>query len=47
MDKNMRYDAFISYRHCQPDAEIAERIQKDLENFRLPKTIVEKIGKKK
>jgi len=47
MDKNMRYDAFISYRHCQPDAEIAERIQKDLENFRLPKTIVEKIGKKR
>ncbi len=47
MGKRFRYDAFISYRHCQPDDEIAQHLQKKLENFRLPKAIVEKIGKKR
>ena len=47
MGNRFRYDAFISYRHCQPDSEIAQHLQKKLENFRLPKAIVEKIGKKR
>lgn len=45
MGKRFRYDAFISYRHCQPDSEIAKQLQKKLENFRLPKAITDKIGK--
>ena len=47
MGNRFRYDAFISYRHCQPDSEIAQRLQNKLENFRLPKAITEKIGKKR
>ncbi|MBR4579905.1 MAG: toll/interleukin-1 receptor domain-containing protein, partial [Lachnospiraceae bacterium] len=40
-----RYDAFISYRHSEPDREIAARLHKKLESFRLPKTIAAKIRK--
>ena len=40
-----RYDAFISYRHCEPDNEIASRLQKKLEGFRLPKEIAKKVGR--
>ena len=47
MGNRFRFDAFISYRHCQPDSEIAQQLQKKLENFRLPKAITEKIGKKR
>ncbi len=47
MGNRFRYDAFISYRHCLPDSEIAECLQKKLENFRLPKVIVEKTGKQR
>lgn len=45
MGKKFRYDAFISYRHCSPDSEIAEHLQKKLESFRLPKDIAEKTRK--
>ena len=41
----IRYDAFISYRHSEPDSEIAARLHKKLESFRLPKTIAAKIRK--
>ncbi|MCR5383024.1 MAG: toll/interleukin-1 receptor domain-containing protein [Saccharofermentans sp.] len=47
MSNNEKYDAFISYRHCLPDSEIALRLQKKLESFRLPKDIAEKTGKSK
>ncbi len=47
MENRFRYDAFISYRHCLPDSEIAQHLQKKLESFRLPKEIVEKTGKKR
>ena len=47
MGNRFRYDAFISYRHCFPDSEIAQNLQKKLENFRLPKAIIEKTGKKR
>lgn len=45
MAQNTRYDAFISYRHTQPDSEIASALQKKLENFRLPKSVAQKFGK--
>ncbi|MCR5327533.1 MAG: toll/interleukin-1 receptor domain-containing protein [Saccharofermentans sp.] len=47
MTKTVRYDAFISYRHCEPDSEIASRLQKKLEGFRLPKEIAKKTGRKR
>ena len=47
MSNNEKYDAFISYRHCLPDSEIALRLQKKLESFRLPKDIAGKAGKSK
>ncbi|MCQ2516982.1 MAG: toll/interleukin-1 receptor domain-containing protein [Saccharofermentans sp.] len=34
-----KYDAFISYRHIQPDKAIAENLHKQLENFKLPKNV--------
>lgn len=36
IENNMRYDAFISYRHCDPDSFVAENIHKQLETFKLP-----------
>ena len=45
MSHHEKYDAFISYRHCLPDSEIASRLQKKLESFRLPKDIAKKTGR--
>lgn len=47
-DKNLNdgkyhYDAFISYRHCQPDQFVAETLHKQLENFKLPANVVKKM----
>lgn len=42
-----RYDAFISYRHSELDMEIAKKIHKGLETFRVPAAIVKKSGKKR
>ena len=39
MEKNYKYDAFISYRHISPDREIADRLQKKLENYKPPKAL--------
>lgn len=47
MSEEIRYDAFISYRHCNPDKEIAIKLHKALENFRLPHSVSKKIGKRK
>ena len=47
MAKTGKYDAFISYRHCEPDNEIASRLQKKLESFRFPKDIAAKAGRTK
>lgn len=33
-----KYDAFISYRHMYPDIEVAKKLHRLLENFRLPKS---------
>ena len=42
------YDAFISYRHSELDSFVAERLHKELENFRLPKYLAKqkKAGEK-
>lgn len=49
MDKkkhqSFHYDAFISYRHLQPDQFVAENLHKMLEAFRLPENVVRKIKK--
>ena len=42
-----KYDAFISYRHTEPDKSIAEKLHKMLETYRVPSKIAKKIGKKK
>ena len=39
MGINYKYDAFISYRHVSPDKEIAEKLQKKLENYKPPKAL--------
>lgn len=47
MGINYKYDAFISYRHVSPDKEIAEKLQKKLENYTPPKAFrdVKKYGR--
>lgn len=42
-----KYEAFISYRHTEPDKTIAEKLHKMLETFRVPSSIAKKIGKRK
>lgn len=42
MKREYRYDAFISYRHTEPDKFVAERLHKELESFRLPRSIAKK-----
>ncbi|MGI6086089.1 MAG: hypothetical protein ACOYIF_11765 [Acetivibrionales bacterium] len=46
-EKNYTYDAFISYRHTEPDKAVAERLHRLLETFKIPKSIVKATGKKK
>ncbi|MBR5178058.1 MAG: toll/interleukin-1 receptor domain-containing protein [Lachnospiraceae bacterium] len=41
--KNVHYDAFISYRHCELDSFVAEKIHKKLEAFRLPRSVRSKV----
>lgn len=45
--QKMKYDAFISYRHCEPDREIVDRLHKKLENFRIPHAVAKKVGRKR
>ncbi len=40
--EGVKYDAFISYRHCEPDSFVAENIHKRLENFKLPASVIKK-----
>ena len=35
----MKYNAFISYRHTEPDMYVAKRLQQKLEHFKLPKSL--------
>ncbi len=41
-----KYDAFISYRHCEPDKSVAEKLHRMLEGFRIPKSIAKACGRK-
>ncbi|MCM1272186.1 MAG: toll/interleukin-1 receptor domain-containing protein [Clostridium sp.] len=43
-NRQYTYDAFISYRHSEPDKFIAENLHKQLEAFKPPKSII-KAGK--
>lgn len=38
--ENWQYDAFISYRHTEPDSFVAQTLHKYLENFKLPRSVV-------
>ena len=40
--ENVKYDAFISYRHSPVDMYIAKSIHRRLESFKLPKSVIEK-----
>ena len=42
--ENVKYDAFISYRHCELDSFVSENLHKKLENFKLPKSVLKKMG---
>ena len=35
--RDYTYEAFISYRHVEPDRTVAKRLQRYLENFRIPR----------
>lgn len=43
----MKYNAFISYRHTEPDMYIAKKVHKGLETLKVPRAIAQKTGKKK
>ena len=43
-EKKYKYDAFISYRHCELDKYVAENLHKVLETYELPKNVKEKLG---
>lgn len=43
----VRYDAFISYSHSEPDAFVAGKLHTMLERYKVPKKIQEISGKKK
>ena len=45
MARTVEYDAFISYKHCKPDSEIVDRLHRKLENFKIPKSVAQKIGR--
>ena len=47
MAQRVKYDAFISYKHCEPDREIVARLHKKLEGFRIPRAVAKKVGKKR
>ncbi|MBO6195647.1 MAG: toll/interleukin-1 receptor domain-containing protein [Bacilli bacterium] len=42
--KEYKYDAFISYRHCDLDKFVAENLHRILESYELPKNIKEKLN---
>ena len=43
-EKKYKYDAFISYRHCDLDKYVAENLHRVLESYDLPKNIKEKLN---
>ncbi len=47
MNKDWKYDAFISYRHTQPDSFAAQTLHRCLESFRLPRNVARQKGEDK
>lgn len=47
MKKIFKYDIFISYKHEELDKAVAARLQKKLEQYKIPREIKLKTGKKK
>ncbi|MDF2532516.1 MAG: hypothetical protein K0Q65_2097 [Clostridia bacterium] len=43
-NKNYEYDAFISYRHIEPDITIARKLLTMLEKYRVPSSVSKKTG---
>lgn len=43
-EKQYKYDAFISYRHCELDKFVAENLHKALETYELPKNLKEQLN---
>jgi FOG: WD40 repeat len=47
-EKNMpQYEAFISYRHIERDQQVAKALMGQLERYRIPKALQQKLGRKK
>ena len=46
-EQQYKYDAFISYRHTEPDRTIAVKLQEMLEKYKVPKELAARIGDKK
>ena len=40
--KNFKYNAFISYRHCDLDKFVAENLHRLIETYKMPEPVVEK-----
>lgn len=47
MNHEMRYDAFISYRHAELDKFVAEELHRQLETFKIPRKLAQKCKKKR
>ncbi len=45
--QKIHYDAFISYRHIDPDAQVAAMLARSLENYRIPFSLRKQSGKKR
>ena len=45
--EEMKYNAFISYRHNELDSYVAKKLMKKLENFKIPKELLEKLPPEK
>ena len=43
-NREYKYDAFISYRHCELDKYVAENLHKILESYELPRNIKKKLN---
>ncbi len=44
---SFRYDAFISYRHAPLDMDIAKRVHRGLETFKVPRAVQKTSGKRR
>lgn len=46
-EQQFTYEAFISYRHVDPDQQIAKKLHSYIENYRIPAAIRKASGKKR